>query len=307
MTPRRHRVASDAGIGTTFSDRQSRARGFALFIVLWFLVLIAAIGTYVLANARSETALARNILAGAHAEALADSGIAQVVFNLTDTDPTKQWALDGTAYRVLLSDGAVTIRLGDETEKINPNLASRPLMAALFEALGIVPSDAAQLAASIVDWTHPLPKTADPNDDRKPYQAAGLDYGPPHRPIPSLDELSFVLGMTPEILRSARPYLSLYTGGDPPDPRNAPEIIQRALAIAADGTIQDTSQANGAASPASTNNAAAPPAAPSIVAVEATGRSNDGGIFVRHAVIQIDPDLPAGYDVLAWERGDVAP
>ena len=185
MTPRRHRVASDAGIGTTFSDRQSRARGFALFIVLWFLVLIAAIGTYVLANARSETALARNILAGAHAEALADSGIAQVVFNLTDTDPTKQWALDGTAYRVLLSDGAVTIRLGDETEKINPNLASRPLMAALFEALGIVPSDAAQLAASIVDWTHPLPRTADPNDDRKPYQAAGLDYGPPHRPIPS--------------------------------------------------------------------------------------------------------------------------
>ena len=40
-----------------------QARGFALIVVLWFLVLIAAIATYLLANARSETAVARNIRA----------------------------------------------------------------------------------------------------------------------------------------------------------------------------------------------------------------------------------------------------
>jgi Tfp pilus assembly protein PilX len=66
-------------------DRTEASRGFALLVVLWFLVLIAAIGTYLMANARSETAIARNILAAAHAEALADAGVAQAAFNLTET------------------------------------------------------------------------------------------------------------------------------------------------------------------------------------------------------------------------------
>ena len=53
-----------------------QSRGFALIVVAWYLVLLAAIGTYLLANARSETAVARNIRSAASAEALADAGIA---------------------------------------------------------------------------------------------------------------------------------------------------------------------------------------------------------------------------------------
>ncbi len=299
MTACRHSGALGAGRQSSFFDPRSRARGFALFIVLWFLVLIAAIGSYILANARSETALARNILAGARAEVLADAGVAQAVFNLTETDPIKQWALDGTPYRVVLPGGGVAIRLGDETEKINPNSAPPPLIAALFQVLGIAPPDAARLAAAIADWTHPLPKNASPADSRKPYLAAGLDYGPPHRPLQSIDELTFVVEMTSDILASARPYLTIYTEGSPPDPRTAPEIVQRALAIAgmSDG---NTAQGN-AGAPAA---AAAPPAAPTVVDIEATGRGDDGGVFVRHAVVALDPAQAKGYDVLAWERGD---
>src|SRR5215467_11993537 len=86
-----------------------KTRGFALIVVLWFLVLIAAIGTYLLANARTETAIARNLRAAAGAEALADAGVAQTVFNLSDTVAPNRWKLDGTEHRFRLFDGEVTV------------------------------------------------------------------------------------------------------------------------------------------------------------------------------------------------------
>src|SRR5262245_2771487 len=101
-----------------------RMRGFALIVVLWFLVLIAAIGSYMMANARTETAIARNMRSAASAEALADAGIAQAVFNLTDTVPSNRWRLDGAPHRLRLLDGEVIVRVSDETAKINPNRAS---------------------------------------------------------------------------------------------------------------------------------------------------------------------------------------
>ena len=44
------------------SGAAARMRGFALIIVLWFLVLIGAVGIVLILHARSETAIAHNIL-----------------------------------------------------------------------------------------------------------------------------------------------------------------------------------------------------------------------------------------------------
>src|SRR5262245_65148600 len=124
-------------------------RGFALIIVLWYLVLIGAIGTYLMATALSETAIARNVLAAATAEALADAGVARAVFNLNDPIARNRWALDGAPHSMALPTGTLTIRLSDETEKINPNHASEFLMAALFEAVGIDRARGRRLGAAV--------------------------------------------------------------------------------------------------------------------------------------------------------------
>ena len=55
------------------------SQGFALIVVAWFLVLTGAIATYMMANARTETAIARNVVASGSAEALADAAIAQTI------------------------------------------------------------------------------------------------------------------------------------------------------------------------------------------------------------------------------------
>src|SRR5579859_5543927 len=102
------------------NDTRDRERGFALIVVVWFLVLLAAIGTYMMANARSETALAHNVIAAAKAEAVADAAVALSVYNQSEPDARKKFRLDGTPYSFPLPGGRVTLRLFDETAKINP-------------------------------------------------------------------------------------------------------------------------------------------------------------------------------------------
>jgi Tfp pilus assembly protein PilX len=75
--------------------RVRSSQGFALIVVAWFLVLSAAIATYMMANARTETAIARNVVAAASAEALADAAIAQTIFNQNNGVESKGRSAEG--------------------------------------------------------------------------------------------------------------------------------------------------------------------------------------------------------------------
>lgn len=280
--------------------RAGGAGGFALILVLWILVLLGAIGVVLLTNARSETAIAHNVVAAASAEALADAGVARAAFNLSDPASPDGWEADGGKHQLNLPGGAVRISVEDETWKINPNHASDQLLTALFEACGVGDARARALGAAIADWVSPGEKPRPFGAKLKQYQAAGLDYGPPGEPFASLDELRFVLGMTPEILSRVRPYLTLYTTSDQPDPRHAPVLVRRALALAA----QD---AEGATSPAPPPESDPVPGAEKenaerIVSVRVTAKSRNGGLYVRRAVLRLTPESGKGYKVLDWER-----
>lgn len=295
-------------------------RGFALIAVLWFLVVLAAVGTYLMANARSETALAHNILVGAKAEALADAGIAQAVYNLTEPLPDRRWTLDGEPHRLALLGGEVTIRLGDETQKINPNFASEALLAALFESLGVERAEARRLGAAVADWVDHDDVTRPGGAEKKQYDDAGKGYAPPNAPIESLDELRLVLGMTPEIFAAARPFLTIYTQAEAPDAKTAPPAIRRALQIAeqirresdvthepGDETDEAAAGSSDSASPSASEPASEDLAGsdkPVIADIEVTAR-HSGGAFVRRAVLKLDPGNPKGYAVLDWGRGDL--
>jgi general secretion pathway protein K len=283
-----------------------RQRGFALLIVLWFLVLLAAIGTYMVANARMQTALAHNVVAAAKAEALADAGIARAVFNLTDPVPDNRWTPDGAPHEVRLPDGAVTIRLEDESAKINPNLATDKLMAALFEVHGADGSRARRLGAAIADWVDPDGNARPNGAEARQYADAGLAYGPPNAPIESLHELQLVLGMTPDLFAAVKPLLTIYTGIPAPDARHAPPAIRRAIDLAAQSARAEEGGDPDEDDASDPDDASADRDKPVVVDVEVTARSADGGTFVRRAVLRIAPDDAKGYDVLDWRRGDVA-
>lgn len=307
-------------------DRET-ARGFALILVVWLLVLIGSISVYLVANGRAETAIAYNVRASAAAEALADAGIARIVLNQLDPKPSARWKLDRAAHRFGLPGGSIEIRLEDETQKINVNLAPAALLSALFEVRGLDRAAARRLGAAVADWVSSKQPQGDAAAAADPYRAAGKNYGPPHAPAESLDELQLVLGMTPAIFASAYPYLTIHTSEAAPEGKAAPLVIQRAVTLAAqaerDAGDEDGEPAQAPTpAPAPAQPAAQPPAtqapapqAPTsgaaqaaggeerVIAAEIIGQSREGGLFKRMAVLRLEPDSAKGYVVLDWRRG----
>jgi len=294
-------------------DQTEAQHGFALLVVLWFLVLIAAIGTYLMANARSETAIARNVLSAARAEALADAGIAQAVFNLTAMSASNRWNLDGVPHRLPMPAGQVIIRVHDETAKINPQYASDVLMSALFEVTGVERARSQSLGAAIVNWiasaseSHPF-GTAQ-------YREAENNYPPPSVPLETIDELQLVPGMTPDILNSVRTYFTVYTQSDRPNVKNASELVRQAIALAARKGNDTTNlidspaynsdvPADGESTAKGTPTATMDKPEERIVEIDVRALEASGAIFVRHAVLKIDMASPTVYVVLDWRRAD---
>ncbi len=301
---------------------EKRAEGFALILVVWFLVLVGAIGAYLVANGRAESAIAHNIRAAASAEALADAGIARALANQTDAELANRWKLDGAPHLLALPSGQIEIRLADETRKINPNLAPDTLLAALFEVSGLDHSAARRLGAAVADWVSAQTPAQEGVAKPDPYRAAGRSYSAPHAPIESLDELGLVLGMTPQILASVRAYLTIHTEAATPDAKIAPLVIQHALAMAAKAKKDDDDDASepSGASAAQSNAPAAPappaaalaaakpaagttPAEERTIEAQITAHSRDGGVFVRYAVLKLAPEDKKAYSVLEWRRG----
>ena len=75
-----------------------RERGFALLMVLWTLLLLAFIATVFNDNARTEVLLARNLVANARAEALADGGVYRAALGLTRSPREGGFRGDGQVY-----------------------------------------------------------------------------------------------------------------------------------------------------------------------------------------------------------------
>jgi len=297
-------------------DQTEASHGFALLVVLWFLVLIAAIGTFLMANARIETAIARNVLSAARADALADAGIAQAAFRLTETSASGSWNLDGVPHRLLLPTGQVIIRLYDETGKINPNHASDVLMSALFEVAGVERVRARSLGAAIVDWV--ASGSGIQRFGAEQYRQAGKSYAPPSAPLETIDELQLVLGMTPEILNSVRPHFTIHTQSERPNGKNTSQVVRQALALAAresSDTVSlmdnltrnpDASETGERTQVNGTLTVTADKPEETIVEIEVRALEAGGGIIVRHVVLKIDLTSPRGYVVLDWRRGALA-
>ena len=124
--------------------------------------------------------------------------------------------------------------------------------------------------------------------------------------------------MTPEIFALSRPYLTIYTQSEEPQARDAPPVIRSALSLASsnekpdgdsDSADDDDDQADDDADtpPRQTTSAASSAAKPKqeeVIDIEADAHGSAGGVFLRRAIVRIDPSNPKGYSVLDWRRAD---
>jgi general secretion pathway protein K len=268
------------------SARRRRHGGFALLIVLWVLVLIAFIVAHITASGRTEIRIADNLVDNAVARAAADGAISETIFNLTNPQQDQRWPIDGAQRQVAVGDSRVALLIEDEASRINPNLASPPLVQALLQALGINRQQAQGLAGAIAEWVGTAQDQRTPAAILADYRAAGLDYQPPGAPLESLNELGRVLGMTPDILALLRPHLTLY-GPAEPNPAGSDPTVRAALATVA--------QSGDGLAPVD-------PTPPDIVTARITAEAAGPGRarVQRVAIVRVGAALQNGYTVLAW-------
>jgi general secretion pathway protein K len=262
-----------------------RDEGFALVVVLWVLVLVALVGTEIIAAGRTESRLAANLRAAAQAEAAADGATYEALFRITDGS-SGSWAADDLPHLITVGGAIVQVRIENDAGKLNPNLASVPLLEALMLNLGVPAAQAQRVATAILDWRSPGNQPHPGGAKAPQYVAAGLAYAPPNAPLQSLDELGAVLGMSRPVLDRLRPYLSLYVMGDPNLRLAAPPV---AAALREVGDTTEDLLAGGYRDPAS------------IVSITATAMAG-GARFTRRATVRINPAYRGRpYRILTWD------
>lgn len=224
-------------------------RGFVLVAVLWVTALLSLYAIELQSTTMEFVRTTRNAVETAKAELVADTGVRLAVLDLIRgaspaTSPPPAASTDSAAavngFSCQMPDGSV-IRVVVEAEagKVNINQASEDLIKALLVGAGLDDRAASALSDTIADYRDPDNERRTLGAELAEYLAAGRTEGPKNAPFDSVEELAEVLGVSDELFRSVRPYLTVNSGRNGIDARKAqPELLamlsgDRATGIAA--------------------------------------------------------------------------
>jgi general secretion pathway protein K len=268
-------------------------RGIALIAVLWVTLLLGLVAAAFLRETRTGVNLARNSLADAKAEALADAGVSWALLGLLTEDESAAIRADGRPYRFDFAGGSVAVEVQDEGGKIDLNQAAEDLLQSLFLHAGAKEEAAAGLAAALVDFRdadqEPQPRGAeDPH-----YARAGQAQGAKDAPLTVIDELQQVMGVTPELFARLEPLVTVHSPRSDVDLATAPAAVLRALPGMTEQQVEETLAAREA-----DGERVAVEAATITVEVTIPG----GGHFVRRAVVRRGGDPAQPFEMLDWRR-----
>lgn len=315
-------------------EGRRRERGVVLVIVLWTLALLAVLAGAFSTATRTHASLAYNVIEQAKAEALADAAISRAIAGLILTPEDGGLRVDQTPYAWSFDGGEVVFAISDEGGKFDLNAASPELLSEIFAALGIAQRDSLRLADAVYDFhdedDEPLPAGAEVAE----YRRAGKPYGPKNKPFERIDELGLVLGFTPDLVALVRPLFTVYTGMAEPVPELIPPQYRAAVADVLTSLGSDTSlsvdtpdggrltsqrpQQQTAASQrrASTTNTEMLRSLRdegtdrrsdlNIYTIHAEARSQGGAIFVREAVVLVEPTAVPAFRFLDIRQGSRA-
>ncbi len=287
-----------------------RDSGIALIAVLWVMVVLAALAASFSTSTRTQVNLARNMVAAAEAEAIADAGTVRAAAGLAVTVRQGGLRADGTVYAWRFGGGQARFVIEDEGGKIDLNAASRTLLRDLLEVAG-AGREADLLADAIVAYRNGgLPADAGQADPAAGEdQPGGAGGGSRFVMVPELQQ---VPGMTgPLYLRIARA-LTVYGEQPEPDAQAAPPLVREALARGQNRLQGEPPR------PEEVDPAAALPSGPlevlaegsfarrspvGIFTIHCEGQSRGGAVFVREAVIAGDYGGESAFSVRAWAQG----
>lgn len=259
--------------------------GFILLLALVTIAVLAAFSAHLLHTAGHRAASARLLRDSLRLEAAADGAVFDTVLAVIRNGGTA-----GFSRRAVMVGGIdVDVRLEDQAVRLNPNTASLDALRDLLLRIGLDPVAANRLSRSIMDWRTRIPDSLLGGSKVEQYRRAGLAYAPPNQPFTSVEEMALVLGMTPEILASLRPLVS---------------VMREQGHLPNDGPPD---QPNPGAEPGGPEHASSFLRPNTVYQIEALARLPDGSRFLRRAVVRVKMTPERGappYEVLGWEIPD---
>lgn len=220
------------------------SRGAALAVVLWLLVILGGAAVALAGTSRFDAAStihARATLEGRYA---AGAGVADALERLRAgaapvttvgagdrgpgqgfdaAEPGAARGPAGTSFPRLRASSSRSLDPGvvhvfadsvagrpyrvevlDLNSRIHVNHASEEMLAALMRESGVDADRATEVAQAIMDWIDEDELRRAEGAEAEDYRRAGLDRLPRNGPLPSVDELRWVMGMSPAILYGGR-------------------------------------------------------------------------------------------------------
>jgi general secretion pathway protein K len=183
--------------------------GIALLMVLWVLAILMVIVLSFSFMARTETLSALSFKERTENKFLAEAGIERGIVEIfyrtqnLGLESSDMWKTDGTPYLNKLGNGSYTVRITNESGKIDLNTlndSSGIILKNLLINSGVKDEDADTIVDSVLDWRDA--------DDLRRLHGAESDY---YMSLPNpykakdaafdtMEELLLVKGVTPEIL-----------------------------------------------------------------------------------------------------------
>lgn len=318
-TPRSCATPHGAELRRQGTSRRPAEAGLALILVLWVLALLALIAAAFMANTRSEVALVQARIDAAKAEALADGGVDWTIVRLLvmraqETVTSRSGLqrpllpLDGSPVEVATDGGAMRISVRDLGGLLELNAAPRELLAGVFQAMGRSTADATALADRLVDFRDRDDESMPAGAEAADYRAAGISPGPRNAPLLRIDELRQIPGFDADFIARLKPLVTVRGMSGSLDPAMADPVLLAGVPglSATDATrlsrLRDRS--SDALSEAVAESAYLAFADGGRFRVTVTGMADEGGVFKREAIVQVEPG-GGGYAILDWSQGQV--
>lgn len=133
-----------------------------------------------------------------------------------DEKEDAKWVPDRNPYSIKIGNASCDVYLYDESGKININAikdANRDIYTEYFTESGIDMLDADVIVDSILDWIDPDELTHINGAEDAYYESLPEPYKAKNAAFDSIEELTLVQGITPEIFENIRDNITVY-GGD---------------------------------------------------------------------------------------------
>ena len=267
----------------------------ALVLVLWSIVLLGVIAAGHASNVHSETKLAMRHVEAAKARALAEAGIQTAILALLLPNSGTEWPVNGTLQRLDFDDRDVAVAVRESTGLVDLNAADAGLLGELLATTGGDASQQQEIVDAILDWRDPDNVTHLHGAEDDDYRTAGLTWTSRDAAFSSVDELRYVIGMTPQRFAALAPYVTVYSGRAGLNLEYAPPVLIGKLT----GRTVDTAGAD--VTPSSDNRLRGRARERNGTYHIYAGAAGNGGVFSSvETVVRISTAAERPFAVLYW-------